>query len=60
MKIIKVDVNKLKLADYNPRVQLKAGDRAYEDLKKWIRLSVLGFPNAKRSPHFYKWGRFTL
>lgn len=37
MKIIKVDIKKLKLADYNPRVQLKKGDRAYEDLKNSIQ-----------------------
>jgi hypothetical protein len=33
MKIIKVDVSKLILADYNPRIKLKPGDRAYEEIK---------------------------
>ncbi len=37
MKIIKVDIGKLILADYNPRVQLKSGDPAYEDLKRSIQ-----------------------
>ncbi|MDD5651172.1 MAG: hypothetical protein PHF86_12285 [Candidatus Nanoarchaeia archaeon] len=37
MKIIKVDVNNLILADYNPRVKLKPGDRAYEELKRSIQ-----------------------
>ena len=32
MKIIKVDVSKLILADYNPRIKLKPGDRAYEEV----------------------------
>ena len=37
MKIIKIDVNKLVLADYKPRVKLKSGDRAYEELKRSIQ-----------------------
>jgi len=36
MKIIEIDINKLLPAEYNPRIQLKPGDKAYNDLKNSI------------------------
>ena len=34
MDIQKVNVSKLIPADYNPRIELKPGDKEYEKLKK--------------------------
>ncbi len=37
MNIQKIEIDKLKAAEYNPRVALKAGDKEYEKLKRSIR-----------------------
>lgn len=36
MEVKKIEVNKLKFADYNPRIKLKQGDSEYEKLKRSI------------------------
>ena len=37
MEIKKMQISQIKKADYNPRVQLKPGDPAYEKLKNSIQ-----------------------
>lgn len=37
MNIRKIHISKLKAAEYNPRVELKAGDKEYEKLKRSIQ-----------------------
>lgn len=37
VKIQKIQISKLKAAEYNPRIALKAGDKEYEKLKRSIQ-----------------------
>lgn len=37
MQIEKIQIDKLKAAEYNPRIELKAGDKEYEKLKRSIQ-----------------------
>lgn len=37
MNIQKIEIERLKAAEYNPRITLKAGDKEYEKLKRSIQ-----------------------